>query len=173
MRHNVRARHLVTASRAVKVTLYANHVYLAVVGKDSYATTIDYYRTHIHVHVCSFPQTKGTLPPKNRHAWKPAGEYFVRFLKMKRLYGMGFFSQSCHLPRHQITCHENIAMVNNYTNINKTKKHAVLTSDQILRPLVMSHFDDHSLTSRPILMDENVIPHRVRIMQDYLQQEAI
>ena len=64
-------------------------------------------------------------------------------------------------------------MVNNYTNINKMKKHAALTSDQILRPLVMSHFDDHSLTSRPILMGENAMPHRVRIMQDYLQQEAI
>jgi hypothetical protein len=32
--------------------------------------------------------------------------------------------------------------------------------DQILCPLVVPHFDDHPLASRPILMDDNVRPHR-------------
>ena len=45
--------------------------------------------------------------------------------------------------------------------------------DEILRPLVVPHFDCHPLASRPILMDDNARPHRARIAQDYLQQEAI
>jgi hypothetical protein len=31
--------------------------------------------------------------------------------------------------------------------------------DQILRSLVVPHFDGHPLTSRPILMDGNARPH--------------
>ena len=46
-------------------------------------------------------------------------------------------------------------------------------SDQTLCPLVVPHFDCHPLTSRPILMDANVRPHRACIVQNYLQQEAI
>jgi transposase len=45
--------------------------------------------------------------------------------------------------------------------------------DQTLCPLVVPHFDCHPLTSRPILMDVNVRPHRACIVQNYLQQEAI
>jgi hypothetical protein len=45
--------------------------------------------------------------------------------------------------------------------------------DQILRSLVVLHFDGHPLASRPILMDDNARPYRARIVQDYLQQEAI
>ena len=45
--------------------------------------------------------------------------------------------------------------------------------DQTLCPLVVPHFDCHPLTSRPILMDANVRPHRACIVQNYLQQEAI
>ena len=37
----------------------------------------------------------------------------------------------------------------------------------------MPHFDGHPLASRPILMDDNARPHRARIVQGYLQQEAI
>jgi hypothetical protein len=44
--------------------------------------------------------------------------------------------------------------------------------DQILRSLVVPHFDGHPLASRPILMDGNAKPH-TGIVQDYLQQEAI
>ena len=40
--------------------------------------------------------------------------------------------------------------------------------DQILRPLVVPHFDCHPLASRPILMDANARPHRARRVQDYL-----
>ena len=45
--------------------------------------------------------------------------------------------------------------------------------DQTLCPLVVPHFDCHPLASRPILMGDNARPHRARIVQDYLQQEAI
>jgi hypothetical protein len=45
--------------------------------------------------------------------------------------------------------------------------------DQTLCPLVVPHFDCDPLTSRPILMDANVRPHRACIVQNYLQQEAI
>ena len=45
--------------------------------------------------------------------------------------------------------------------------------DQILCSLVVPHLDCHTLTSRPVLMDDNASPHMTRIVQDYLQQEAI
>lgn len=45
--------------------------------------------------------------------------------------------------------------------------------DQILRPLVVPHIDNHPLAHRPIFMDDNARPHRARIVQDYLQQEQI
>jgi hypothetical protein len=45
--------------------------------------------------------------------------------------------------------------------------------DQILRPLVVPHFDCHPLASRPILMNDNARPHRAKRVQDYLQQDAI
>ena len=45
--------------------------------------------------------------------------------------------------------------------------------DQILRPLVVPHFDVHPLASRPVLMNDNARPHRERRVQYYLQQEAI
>jgi hypothetical protein len=45
--------------------------------------------------------------------------------------------------------------------------------DQTLCPLAVPHFDCHPLTSRPILMDVNVRPHRACIVQNYLQLEAI
>jgi transposase len=38
--------------------------------------------------------------------------------------------------------------------------------DQTLCPLVVPHFDCHPLTSRPILMDANVRPHRACIVQN-------
>ena len=36
-------------------------------------------------------------------------------------------------------------------------------SDQILRPLVVTHFDWHPLANQPIIMDDNAKPHRARI----------
>lgn len=45
--------------------------------------------------------------------------------------------------------------------------------DQILRPLIVEHFDAHPLGDRPILMDDNARPHRARVVQDFLQQESI
>jgi hypothetical protein len=53
-------------------------------------------------------------------------------------------------------------------------------SQSVLRVLLpflyqnsVPHFDCHPLTSRPILMNANVRPHRACIMENYLQQEAI
>ena len=45
--------------------------------------------------------------------------------------------------------------------------------DDILRNIVVPHFDNHPLASRPVFMDDNARPHRARIVKDYLQQEAI
>ena len=45
--------------------------------------------------------------------------------------------------------------------------------DQTLCQLFVPHFDCHPLTSRHILIDANVRPHRAGIVQNYLQQEAI
>jgi hypothetical protein len=41
-------------------------------------------------------------------------------------------------------------------------------SDQILRPLVVTHFDCHPLANQPIIMDDNARPYRARIVQDYM-----
>ncbi len=45
--------------------------------------------------------------------------------------------------------------------------------DNILRPIVVPHFDGHPLGNRPIFMDDNARPHRAGIVTDFLEQEAI
>ena len=45
--------------------------------------------------------------------------------------------------------------------------------DNILRPIIVPHFDGHPLRDRPIFMDDNARPHRAHIVNDYLQNEAI
>lgn len=52
-----------------------------------------------------------------------------------------------------------------------------LNADQyqqdILNDVVVPHFDDHPLASRPIFMDDNARPHRARAVLDFLNQEGI
>jgi transposase len=43
----------------------------------------------------------------------------------------------------------------------------------VLAPCVVPHFDNHALADRPMFMDDNVRPHRARIVQHFLQQEAV
>jgi transposase len=51
----------------------------------------------------------------------------------------------------------------------------------VLAPRVVPHFDNHALADKPIFMDDNsgsmwpsvVRPHRARIVQYFLQQEAV
>jgi transposase len=43
----------------------------------------------------------------------------------------------------------------------------------VLAPCVVPHFDNHALADRPIFMDDNVRPHRARIVQHFLQQEDV
>jgi transposase len=45
--------------------------------------------------------------------------------------------------------------------------------DSVLRDIVVTHFDNHPLASRPLNMDNNARPHRARIVNQYKQQEAI
>jgi transposase len=52
-----------------------------------------------------------------------------------------------------------------------------LTGDQytrdVLQPVVVPHFDNHSLATRPVYMDDNARPHRSRAVTAYLQSEAV
>jgi hypothetical protein len=51
-----------------------------------------------------------------------------------------------------------------------------LTGDQyirdVLQPVVVPHFDNHTLATRPVYMD-NARPHRSRPVTAYLQSEAV
>ena len=42
----------------------------------------------------------------------------------------------------------------------------------VLAPRVVPHFDNHALDDRPMFMDNNARPHKARIVQHFLQQEA-
>ena len=52
-----------------------------------------------------------------------------------------------------------------------------LTGDQyikvVLQPVVVIHFDNHPLATRPMYMDDNAMPHRSRAVTAYLQSEAV
>jgi transposase len=52
-----------------------------------------------------------------------------------------------------------------------------LTGDQyirnVLQPVVVPHFDNHPLATRPVYMDDNARPHRSRAVTVYLQSEAV
>jgi transposase len=52
-----------------------------------------------------------------------------------------------------------------------------LTGDQyirdILQPVVVSHFDNNPLATRPVYMDDNARPHHSRAVTAYLQSEAV
>jgi hypothetical protein len=45
--------------------------------------------------------------------------------------------------------------------------------DNVLALRVVPHFDNHALAGRPMFMDDNARPHRARIVQHCLQQEAV
>jgi transposase len=52
-----------------------------------------------------------------------------------------------------------------------------LTDDQyirsVLQPVVVPHFDNHPLATRPVYMDDNARPHLSRAVTAYLQSEAV
>lgn len=43
----------------------------------------------------------------------------------------------------------------------------------ILHPVVVDHFDNHPLASRPVYMDDNARPHRAHAVTQFLQRNAI
>lgn len=45
--------------------------------------------------------------------------------------------------------------------------------DNVLQPVVIPHFDNHALASRPVYMDDNARPHRSRAVLAYLQTNAV
>ena len=52
-----------------------------------------------------------------------------------------------------------------------------LSGDQYIRdavqPVVVPHFDNHPISTRPVYMDDNARPHRSRAVTGYLQSEAV
>ena len=52
-----------------------------------------------------------------------------------------------------------------------------LTGDQylkdVLQAVVVPHFDNHPLATRPVYMDDTARPHRSRAVNAYLQSEAV
>jgi transposase len=52
-----------------------------------------------------------------------------------------------------------------------------LTGDQYIRdviqPVVVPHFDNHSLATKPLYMYDNTRPHRSKAVTTYLQREAM
>jgi transposase len=69
----------------------------------------------------------------------------------------GCFSYNCKLP-----------LVTVRGNLNGVKYQR-----DILHPVVVPHFDNHPLRTRPVFMDDNARPHRSALVRDYLRQEAI
>lgn len=45
--------------------------------------------------------------------------------------------------------------------------------DDVIQNIVVPHFDNHRLATRPVFMDDNARPHRARVVTDLLRQEAI
>ena len=43
----------------------------------------------------------------------------------------------------------------------------------VLQPVVVLHFDNHPLATRPVYMDDNAMPHRSRAVTAYIQCEAV
>jgi transposase len=43
----------------------------------------------------------------------------------------------------------------------------------VLQPVVVPHFDNHPLATRPVNMDDNARLHRSRAVTAYLQSEAV
>ena len=43
----------------------------------------------------------------------------------------------------------------------------------VLQPVVVPHFDNHPLATRPVYMDDNAMPRRSRAVTAYLQSEAV
>jgi transposase len=52
-----------------------------------------------------------------------------------------------------------------------------ITGDQyirdVLQPVVVPHFDNHPLATRPVYMNDNARPRRSRVVTAYLQSEAV
>ena len=42
-----------------------------------------------------------------------------------------------------------------------------------MQPVVVPHFDNHPLATRPVYMDDNTRPHLSRAVAAYLQSEAV
>ena len=43
----------------------------------------------------------------------------------------------------------------------------------VLEPVVVPHFENHALATRPVYMDDNARPHRSRAVTAYFQGNAI
>jgi hypothetical protein len=44
---------------------------------------------------------------------------------------------------------------------------------EVLQTVVVPHFDNYPLATRPVYMDDNARPHRLKAVTAYLQSEAV
>ena len=49
----------------------------------------------------------------------------------------------------------------------------MFNTSETLQPVVLPHFNNHTLATRPVYMDENARPHHSRAVTAYLQSEAV
>ena len=49
----------------------------------------------------------------------------------------------------------------------------MISTPDVLQRVVVPHFDNHPLSTRPVYMDDNARPHRSRAVNAYLQSEAV
>ena len=67
--------------------------------------------------------------------------------------------------------------ISHYCKLHLVTIQGNLTGEQyirdVLQPVVVPHFDNHPLATRPVYMDDNARPHRSRAVTAYLQSEAV
>jgi hypothetical protein len=86
---------------------------------------------------------------------------------------------SLYFKEHPANCPLRWRLINGLVCISRDCKLDVftiqgnLTGEQyirdVLQPVVIPHFDNHPLATRPVYMDDNARPHRSRAVTAYLQ----
>ena len=67
--------------------------------------------------------------------------------------------------------------ISHYCKLDLVTIQGNLTGDQyirdVLQPVVVPHFDNHPIATRPVYMDDNVRPHLSRAVTAYLESEDV
>jgi hypothetical protein len=93
---------------------------------------------------------------------------------------MGEYAWSGHIVTVFLVCQitiKNVQVQLSQTKNNPRKLHPHPTDqkyrDNVPAPRVLPQFDNHALADGPMFMDDNAMSHRTRIVQHFLQQEAV